>query len=44
MRKNVPGSMDAVLVDTFLAKLAELNLDKNDAIDDAFTLWLGSKA
>jgi hypothetical protein len=43
MRKNVPGSMDAVLVATFLAKVAELNVDKNDAIDDAFTLWLGSK-
>jgi hypothetical protein len=42
-RKNVPGSLDAVLVDTFLATVAKLNLDKNDAIDDAFTLWLGSK-
>ena len=41
-RKNMPGSMDAVLVDTFLAKVTELALDKNDAIDEAFTLWLES--
>jgi hypothetical protein len=42
-RKNVPGSMDAVLVDTFLAKVAELKLEKNDAIDEAFSRWLESK-
>ena len=42
-RKNVPGSMDAALVDTFLAKVAELKIDKNDAIDDAFSRWLESK-
>ena len=42
-RKNLPGSIDAVLVDTFLAKVDDLKLDKNDAIDEAFTLWLDSK-
>jgi hypothetical protein len=42
-RKNVPGSMDAALVDRFLAKVDALKLDKNDAIDEAFTLWLGSR-
>jgi hypothetical protein len=42
-RKNLPGSGDAVLVDTFLAKLADLKLDKNAAIDEALTLWLDGK-
>lgn len=43
-RKNVPGSVDAVLIDRFLAKLASLKLDKNEAMDEAFSLWLGSRA
>lgn len=42
-RKNVPGSVDAVLVDGFLARVADLKLDKNDALDAAVTLWLDSK-
>lgn len=42
-RKNVPGSVEAVLVDAFLAKVAELRLGKNDAIAEAFTQWLASK-
>jgi hypothetical protein len=43
-RKNVPGSVDAVLIDRFLAKLESLKLDKNEAMDEAFSLWLGSRA
>jgi hypothetical protein len=42
-RKHVPGSMDAVLVDAFLVRVAEMKLDKNEAIDQAFTEWLKSK-
>jgi hypothetical protein len=42
-RKNVPGTVDIVLVDRFLAKVAELGLDKNDAAADALSLWLESK-
>lgn len=30
--ENVPGSVDAVLLEAFLAKAVELSLDKNDAI------------
>lgn len=42
-RKNVPGSVDTVLLEAFLAKAAELSLDKNDAIAEALTQWLNSK-
>jgi len=42
-RKNVPGSVDAVLLEAFLATAAELSLDKNDAIAEALTQWLRSK-
>ena len=42
-RKNVPGSVDAALIDRFLAKVNEMKLDKNGAIDDVFTRWLDSQ-
>ena len=34
---------DPVLVDKFVAKASEMRIDKNDAIDEALTLWLESK-
>ena len=41
--RDCPGGRLVVFVDTFLAKVAELKLDKNDAIDEAFSRWLESK-
>ncbi|MGV0646767.1 hypothetical protein ABQE44_25640 [Mycolicibacterium sp. XJ2546] len=39
-RKQMPGSADAVLVDRFLARAADLEIDKSAALDDALTDWL----
>jgi hypothetical protein len=39
-RKSVPGSADIVLVDNFLAKVAEMQIDKNAAIDEALAHWI----
>jgi hypothetical protein len=41
-RRNVPGSGNIVLVDNFVAKIAEMGIDKNDAIDEAISSWLAS--
>jgi len=43
-RKNVPGSISPDVLDDVLEKLRELGTDKNDAIDEAFTMWLASKS
>lgn len=42
-RKSVPGSADIVLVDRFVAKVAELGMDKNDALDQAVINWLAAQ-
>jgi hypothetical protein len=42
-RRPAPGSMAPDLLEDVLAKISELNLDKNTVIDEAFSLWLARK-
>ena len=41
--RDCTGGRLVVFVDTFLAKVPAFKLDKNDAIDEAFSRWLESK-
>lgn len=43
-RTNVPGSVDTVIMDSFLARTSELKIDKNGALDEAIADWVKSKS
>ena len=43
-RKPAPGSVAPDLLEDVLDKISELGLDKNEVIDEAFTLWLATNS